>query len=86
VGITRHTVTNRNMKTKHISKQMTYLQKTIEHTITINGKEVLVYERLLDSIYGDNEYDIEIFEEDKEKLTDDELEYLEDNLPDIISK
>lgn len=72
---------------KKISSEIKYIKKSIEHIIDVNGKEVRVYEeQTQDNVFSDYDYDTVIDEQDKEKLTEEELEELEDNLSDLIAE
>lgn len=71
---------------KKLDEEVTYIRKTTVHTLEINNKEVRVYEYVSDDFISGSsyEYETEIDNADKETLTDDELELLEDNLSDIL--
>lgn len=72
---------------KKLSSETLYLKKTMKHIIDVNGKEIRVYEyQTQDNAFDNYEHDTEIDEQDKEKLTDEELEELEDNLSDLIKE
>lgn len=75
------------MEYKIISSEIIYIKKTVEHIIDINGKQIRAYEyQMQDEPFDQYDHDIEIDEQDKEKLTDEELEELEDNLKDLITE
>lgn len=81
---------NRNIlpdiKLKLLESKVTYKKKTTQHTFEVNGKEIRVYEHSFNDMYSHYEYETEIDERDREGLTDEETEYLEDNLQDLIDK
>ena len=66
------------MQIKKLEENMTYKKTTTTHEFDINGKKVKVYSHYFyDDISGDYDNDEVIDEQDKEKLTEDELETLE---------
>ena len=73
------------MKVKLASDEVSFYKKVWDSVIEINGKQVRVgsYDEQ-DSLFGQYDADQEINEEDKKKLTEEELETLEDNLMDIL--
>jgi hypothetical protein len=71
---------------KKISREKLYVRKTIKHIIDVNGKEIRIYEYIDNDDFMGYDYDTVIDDEDKKKLTDEELEELEDNLTDLISE
>jgi len=71
---------------KKISSETVYVRKTIKHIIDVNGKEIRIYEYIDNDDFMGYDYDTVIDDEDKKKLTDEELEELEDNLTDLISE
>ena len=69
---------------KKESERITYFQKTTTFVLKIGNKEVSVYEHIVDSEYGDNECDVEVDETDREELTDEESELLDDYLDEVL--
>lgn len=70
---------------KKISSEIIHFAKDIKHVIDVNGKLVNVYESMSESEIAGYDYDAEIDSEDIKKLTEEELEELEENLSDLIN-
>ncbi len=73
------------MQIKKISEDVTYKKINTEHAFELNGKEIRVYDyAYFDSISNDYDNDVEIDERDKQNLTDEELELIDDNINDLL--
>jgi hypothetical protein len=73
------------MTIKKTDEEVTYKKVTTMHTFEVNGKTVRVYEHIFFDIFGgDKDYNID--ERDAETLTKEEVEELEDKLPEILKE
>ncbi len=73
------------MKIKKIDEQTIYLNSTTEHKLLINDKEIRIYEkRNYDTETGEQDYKTEMDWKDSGKLSNEELEYVENNIDDLI--
>jgi hypothetical protein len=64
---------------KEIDSEITYEKTITTKTFDVNGKEVRVYFHSFTDEF-ESDYNAEVDEQDKEKLTEEELLELEDNL------
>jgi hypothetical protein len=70
---------------KKEGSEQTYVSRTVEHILNVNGKKILVRTSYMDSIYGDNDFDTEIVEDEVSKtLTEEERDALGDELDTLI--
>ncbi len=73
------------MKIKKIDEQTIYLNSITEHKLLINDKEIRIYEkRNYATETEEQDYETEIDWKDSGKLSNEELEYVEDNIDDLI--
>jgi hypothetical protein len=73
----------KNIIIEKIDEEITYQKKTTTHTFKVGDKEVLVYE-YADLVDGQEEYDTEIDENDREALTEEEEEVFSDEIYDLM--
>lgn len=70
---------------KKESSEHTYTNTIVEHTLDVNGKKIIVREETHNSLYGDDDHDLEIEEDEVSKtLTEEEREALDDELDSLV--
>lgn len=75
------------IKIEKTGEEITYQKKVSEHTFTVNGKRVRVFNWFTnDEENGDFESGTDIDEDDNMKLTDDEHEALSDELDTLVNE
>jgi hypothetical protein len=83
--IIANTKMQNKIEIEKIDEEETYRKITTTHTFKINGKEVRVYEYAYnDEMSGDQEYDSEIDEKDREELTEEEDEIFGDEVYELM--
>ena len=68
---------------KKLSEDITYKAETAEIVVEVNGKKVRICDWYKQSDYGENDADIDVDQDDRDKLTEMEDELLGDVLQDI---
>lgn len=72
------------MEIKIKDSEVTFIKKTVKHTLEFGDKELVITEfQLADNLF-DN-YDSDVSVENEEDFTEDELQFINDNISDLIA-
>ena len=72
------------MKIKKLDETVSYMKKNTRFELEVNGKKVDVNEYVSDDEFGSYDCEVEVDEQDREALTDEEAEALDDYIGDVL--
>ncbi len=73
------------MKIQKLKEEEVFIKRRVEHKILVNDKELRIYEEtFFDNDLGLQDFSVDMDNEDKERLSDEEMDFIDDNINDII--